>query len=86
MAGGDAEPVETFLDQIITGGIGFNFAYYRRSFLNRFNPDWAKNLWIYTVMTHVQTILLNNSKMRTDDELWNAAQRQLIVWESFAII
>ena len=64
VGGGLSEPIETFLDQIITWReLGFNFAYYRDDHTSIDSiPDWAKSRWIYTVMTLDQITHLSNWK------------------------
>jgi len=73
--------IESFLDQIITWReLGFNNAYHIPEH-NQFEslPDWAKT----TLMEHasderVQYTLKQITEADTHDEIWNAAQRQLV--------
>ena len=73
--------IESFLDQIITWRVlGFNNAYHIPEH-NKFDslPDWAKT----TLMEHasderVQYEFEQIKNADTHDEIWNAAQRQLI--------
>ncbi|MDA8728256.1 deoxyribodipyrimidine photolyase, partial [Euryarchaeota archaeon] len=73
--------VESFLDQIITWReLGFNNAYHIPEH-NQYEslPDWAKT----TLMEHasderVQYTLKQIKEADTHDEIWNAAQRQLV--------
>ncbi len=73
--------IESFLDQIITWReLGFNNAYHIPEH-NKFEslPDWAKT----TLLEHasderVQYTLEQIEKADTHDEIWNAAQRQLV--------
>jgi deoxyribodipyrimidine photo-lyase len=75
--------VESFLDQIITWReLGYVFSHHRPLDYDQYEslPDWAQE----TLGSHEQDFrpciysmsALENS--RTDDELWNAAQRQLV--------
>lgn len=75
------EPVEAFLDQIITWReLGFNFAYYRPDHTSISSiPDWAqKSLAEHKDDPRQQYSLIELESAQTDDELWNAAQRQLM--------
>jgi deoxyribodipyrimidine photo-lyase len=73
--------VESFLDQIITWReLGFNNAYHNPQH-NKYEslPNWAKT----TLMEHasderVQYTLKQIEEADTHDEIWNAAQRQLV--------
>ena len=74
------EPVETFLDQIITWReLGFNFAYYREDHTSIDSiPDWAKkSLDLHRDDPRPNYTFEQLENAETDDELWNAAQRQL---------
>ena len=78
--GGLPEPVETFLDQIITWReLGFNFAYYREDHTSIESiPDWAKkSLDLHRSDPRPNYTFEQLEAAETDDELWNAAQRQL---------
>jgi len=77
---GLSEPVESFLDQILTWReLGFNFAYYNENHTDIESiPNWAKK----SLEEHQNDPRENYSfeqleNAETDDELWNAAQRQL---------
>jgi len=77
---GLSEPIEAFLDQIITWReLGFNFAYYRDDHTSIDSiPDWAKK----SLDLHRHDLRSNYTfeqleAAQTEDELWNAAQRQL---------
>jgi len=77
---GLSEPVETFLDQIITWReLGFNFAYYRDDHTSIDSiPDWAKkSLDLHRNDPRSNYTFEQLEAAQTDDELWNAAQRQL---------
>ena len=77
---GLSEPVESFLDQIITWReLGFNFAYYRDDHTSISSiPDWAKkSLEIHQKDLRKSYTFEQLESAETDDELWNAAQRQL---------
>ena len=77
---GLSEAVEAFLDQIITWReLGFNFAFYNHNHTSIDSiPEWAKK----SLEKHKNDPRQNYSlqqleNAQTDDELWNAAQRQL---------
>ncbi len=77
---GLSEPIESFLDQILTWReLGFNFAYYNHNHTSIDSiPEWAKE----SLKTHLNDPRENYSfkqleDAETSDELWNAAQRQL---------
>ena len=77
---GLSEPIESFLDQIITWReLGFNFAYYRDDHTSISSiPDWArKSLEIHRNDTRLPYTFEQLESAETEDELWNAAQRQL---------
>ena len=72
---------ESFLDQIITWReLGYNFANFRHDHMSIHSiPDWAKK----SLREHAGDQRLEYSfddleSARTDDEVWNAAQRQLV--------
>ncbi len=76
------EPVEAFLDEVVTWReLGFHFAHHREDF-DRFDslPDWARR----TLAAHADDArphlyaLDELARARTHDPLWNAAQRQLL--------
>ena len=74
------EPVETFLDQIITWReLGFNFAYYREDHTSIDSiPEWAKkSLDLHRDDPRPNYTFEQLENAETDDELWNSAQRQL---------
>lgn len=77
---GLSEPVESFLDQIITWReLGFNFAFYREDHTSISSiPEWAqKSLNIHEKDVRPSYTFEQLESANTDDELWNAAQRQL---------
>ena len=77
---GLSEPVEAFLDQIVTWReLGFNFAYFREDHTSITSiPDWAqKSLDIHRNDPRPAYTFEQLEAAETDDELWNAAQRQL---------
>ena len=77
---GLSEPIETFLDQIITWReLGFNFAYFREDHTSIESiPDWAKkSLDLHKNDPRPHYTFEQIEAAETDDELWNAAQRQL---------
>jgi deoxyribodipyrimidine photo-lyase len=75
------EPVEAFLDQIITWReLGFNNAYHNPEH-NHFTslPDWAKRTLSEHADDERTTYTLEQIREAdTHDEIWNAAQRQLV--------
>ena len=78
---GLSESEESFLDQIITWReLGFNFAHYRRDHKSIDSiPNWAKiSLEAHTTDERKPYTFEDIENARTDDEVWNAAQRQLL--------
>ena len=78
---GLSESEESFLDQIITWReLGFNFAHYRRDHKSIDSiPNWAKK----SLQEHAEDerkpyTFEDIENARTDDEVWNAAQRELL--------
>ncbi len=76
-------PAEAFLDQLVTWReLGFNFCHNRRDY-DQFEslPDWAQE----TLAEHAsdpRPYLYSSEELesaRTHDDLWNAAQHQLVV-------
>lgn len=77
---GLSEPVESFLDQILTWReLGFNFAFFNENHTSIDSiPDWAKKSLNEHINDPRQNYTLEQlENAQTDDELWNAAQRQL---------
>ena len=77
---GLSEPVEAFLDQIITWReLGFNFAFHRADYSSFTSiPDWAKkSLFEHRDDPREKYTFKELENAETHDELWNAAQRQL---------
>ena len=77
---GLSEPIEAFLDQIVTWReLGFNFAHFRKDHTSITSiPDWAKkSLEIHRNDPRPAYTFEQLEAAETDDELWNAAQRQL---------
>ncbi|MEC7703973.1 MAG: deoxyribodipyrimidine photolyase [Candidatus Thermoplasmatota archaeon] len=75
------EPVESFLDQIITWReLGFNFAHYREDHTSIESiPEWAKKSLKEHHQDPRQSYTFEQiENAETEDELWNAAQRQLM--------
>ncbi|MEE2758870.1 MAG: deoxyribodipyrimidine photolyase [Candidatus Thermoplasmatota archaeon] len=77
---GLSEPIEAFLDQIITWReLGFNFAFHRDDHTSIESiPEWAKK----SLQEHRNDLRKTYTfeqleAAATDDELWNSAQRQL---------
>ena len=78
---GLSESEESFLDQIITWReLGFNFAYYRRDHKSIDSiPNWAKkSLQEHAEDERKSYTFEDIENARTDDEVWNAAQRELL--------
>nr|WP_147872508.1 FAD-binding domain-containing protein [Stieleria maiorica] len=78
-----SEPAEGFLDQILTWReMGFNLAFREPEMYDKFEslPDWAKKTIAETAddPRPVTYTLEQFEAAETDDELWNAAQRQLV--------
>ncbi len=76
-------PAEAFLDQLLTWReIGFNFAFRHPDSYDQYEslPDWAQK----TLAEHADDprpaiySLEQFERAQTDDELWNAAQRQIV--------
>lgn len=75
------EPIESFLDQIITWReLGFNFAHNEENHTSIESiPDWAKlTLSLHQEDRSDDYTLQELENARTEDEIWNAAQRQLL--------
>jgi deoxyribodipyrimidine photo-lyase len=78
---GLSESEESFLDQIITWReLGFNFAHYRRDHKSIDSiPNWAKkSLQEHSKDERKPYTFDDIENARTDDEVWNAAQRELL--------
>ncbi len=78
---GLSESEESFLDQIITWReLGFNFAYYRRDHKSIDSiPNWAKkSLEDHAGDERKPYTFEDIENAKTDDEVWNAAQRELL--------
>ena len=78
---GLSEAHESFLDQIITWReLGFNFANFREDHMSIHSiPDWAKKSLRAHASDERQSYSFDDiENARTDDEIWNAAQRQLL--------
>ncbi|WP_182868570.1 FAD-binding domain-containing protein [Stieleria mannarensis] len=78
-----SEPAEGFLDQILTWReMGFNMAFREPETYDKLEslPDWAKKTIAETAddPRPVTYTLEQFEAAETDDELWNAAQRQLV--------
>lgn len=72
---------ESFLDQIITWReLGYNFANFREDHMSILSiPEWAqKSLRDHEEDERVQYSFDDIENARTDDEVWNAAQRELL--------
>jgi len=78
-----SEPAEAFLDQLLTWReIGFNMAFRNPDDYDRYEtlPDWA----LKTLKQHVKDrrpaiyTLEQFERAQTHDEVWNAAQRELV--------
>lgn len=79
---GASEPVESFLDELITWReLGYNMCWQRDDF-DRYDslPDWAKkSLAVHARDAREYAYSLEEFEAaETHDELWNAAQRQLV--------
>jgi deoxyribodipyrimidine photo-lyase len=80
---GMSEPAESFLDQLVTWReLGFNMCFHRDDY-DRYEslPDWARRTLekhATDERPHVYT-LEQFRNAETHDELWNAAQRQLLI-------
>jgi len=78
-----SEPAEGFLDQVLTWReIGFNWAFMNPDTYDRLEslPDWARKSLAATAddqRPHVYT-LQEFEHARTHDELWNAAQTEIV--------
>ena len=75
------EAHEAFLDQIITWReLGFNFAHYREDHASIDSiPDWAKvSLDLHSSDPREEYTFEQIENAETGDEIWNAAQRQLV--------
>ena len=78
---GLSEPVESFLDQIITWReLGFNFAYNREDHATvETIPNWAKlSMKEHLNDDRIIYSLEELERAETHDEIWNAAQRELL--------
>ena len=78
---GLSESEESFLDQIITWReLGFNFAHYRRDHKSIDSiPNWQKNHYRNMLKMKRKSYTFEDiENARTDDEVWNAAQRELL--------
>jgi deoxyribodipyrimidine photo-lyase len=79
---GASPEVESFLDELITWReVGYNMAW-QRSDYDQYKslPDWAKKTLAEHVIDSREYVytLEQFEKAETHDELWNAAQRQLV--------
>ena len=78
---GLSESAESFMDQIITWReLGFNFANFRRDHNTLDSiPSWAmKTLDEHRNDQRVSYTFEEIEGAKTDDEVWNSAQRQLL--------
>ena len=79
---GASEPVESFLDELITWReLGYNMCWQRDDY-DRYEslPDWAKKSLAQHSRDKRESVysLDEFEAAQTHDELWNAAQRQLV--------